>query len=211
MFRLVRFMQELITRLYNAIYRCHNPQVVKFFRTFCKYNDIILPETRICKWYNNNDIPCLIEVGEAIQANRNFKFQFMPPLPVELNQVLNNIHLPDRCIPNLQRLLLLFPSYLEKYFQLQDTLLQQSNILDQPVGYFLAICSAAELGCIYTMKRFIKRFLQIGGSRDWLKGSIPNKIKKVLPLGHQLAYCPYEIGKEDLAPLLIGGDCWSVH
>jgi hypothetical protein len=89
----------------------------------------------------------------------------------------------------------MFPGFLEKYVQLQDLLLEQSSTLDQPVCYFLAICSAAQLGCIYTLKRYMKRFLEIGGNGDWLHGQIPQKIRNILPLGQILAYCAYELTK----------------
>jgi|JI6StandDraft_1071083.scaffolds.fasta_scaffold03881_11 hypothetical protein len=108
-----------------------------------------------------------------------------------MHQVLNDTYLLNGCIPNLEQLLLLFPSFLELYLQLQDVLLEQAGTLDQPVGYFLAICSAAQLGSLYTFKRYMKRFLEIGGNVDWLKGNYPTKIRAILPLGHLLAYSPY--------------------
>lgn len=83
--------------------------------------------------------------------------------------------------------------------------------MDQPTSYFLAVCGAAQYGCVYMMKRFVKRFREIGGNVEWLEGKFPKKIGRVLGLGHMLAYCPYEIKTGDIEMLLKGGDCWSIQ
>lgn len=149
-------------------------------------------------------------MGQALEEGRPFKFLFVPPVPASLHQILNDTYLLNGCIPNLEHLLLLFPEFLELYFQLQDVLLEQSNTLDQPVGYFLAVCSAAQLGSVYTVKRYMKRFLEIGGDIEWLQGKLPTKLRNMLGLGHLLAFSPYEINKEHLQPLLEGTDAWTL-
>lgn len=197
-------MDELAARLYNSTHRCHNAQVVEFFRRFCGIKKILLEELPVCKWHPPESIPSLLEVGRALEENRHFKFTFIPPVPETMHQTLNDIFLLNGCIPNLERLLLLFPTYLELYFQLNDILLEQTTALDQATGYFLAVCSAAQLGCIYMFKRYRKRFLEIGGSEEWLHGDYPSKIRNILPLGHLLAYSPYEVTKEQLQSLMEG-------
>lgn len=104
----------------------------------------------------------------------------------------------------------MFPNYLALYFMLQDTLLEQSSLLDQPLCYFLAICAASHLGSLYSINRFTKRFLEIGGNIDWLEGKIPPKITNILWLSHTLAYCPYEVRKEQILQLINGSDAWSL-
>jgi hypothetical protein len=60
------------------------------------------------------------------------------------------------------------------------------------------------------LKRLIKRFIDIGGDYQWLEGRYPLKIKKILPIGHKLAYSPWDVAKNDFKSIMGGDkDSWT--
>lgn len=93
-------MQYLFTRLYNAIYRCHNRTVVTFFKNFCKNKQIHLHEVPISKWFPNSRLAPLVDIGDALLECKPLPPPVVPPVPENLNEILNNTYLLNGWIPN---------------------------------------------------------------------------------------------------------------
>lgn len=111
-------------------------------------------------------------------------------------------------MPNLERFLLYYPSYLEKHLQVEKELFASSKI-DSHIAYFLALAAAAEMGSAYVMARMVRKFLRAGGDLEWLReGSFPAKYRMILPLNRLMGRAPWEIDDQLLEGILENG---AVH
>jgi hypothetical protein len=66
--------------------------------------------------------------------------------------------------------------------------------MDAKITNFLALVAAAEMGSVYMMARYLKRYFKSGGELDWLtKGVYPKKLKPILKLNRIMSHSTWEI------------------
>jgi hypothetical protein len=126
----------------------------------------------------------------------NFNHLHIPPIPKNFNDLLNKVFEKYGYIPNYERFLLFFPTYLETHMMVEKQLFESDKI-DSKIAYFLGIVAAAELGSVYIMARMLKRFLKEGGLMEWvLEGKFPQKYKLIFTLNRYMARAPWEVTPE---------------
>lgn len=118
-------------------------------------------------------------------------------------------------IPKAEQILLWYPDYLIRFFELQRIIMTEDGPLPIDQRYFLALMSASCYACEYLYNLLYEGFIEAGGDESWLDANspkLPNKIKRVVETCYDLAYQPWMFLKEkhgQLAALLKGQDAWS--
>ena len=180
--------------LTNYCYRCHIKEITQAYNQFKDHHHPELQNPKISNLYQNQAFVDLVELSKK-NNGPNFEVNtlYIPPVPKNLNEILNTVFTKYGYIPNYERFLLFFPTYLEKHLMVEDQLFESDKI-NRLVAYFLAILAAAELGSVYVMARMLKRFLKEGGEMQWiLQGKYPPKYKLILGLNRYMARAPWEI------------------
>lgn len=115
---------------------------------------------------------------------------------------LDNVFNAYGYIPNLERFLLRFPTYLEKHL-LAETDLLEGERLDQKITYFIAFVTAAEKGSVYMMARYLKKYFRSGGDLEWIsQGKYPKKLESILVLVHKMSHSVWEINHSTITDIL---------
>jgi hypothetical protein len=118
------------------------------------------------------------------------------PFPKNLSSILDALFERYGYVPNLERLLLFYPAYLEKHRVVEADLFESGKV-ESKSAYFVALCAAAEMGSVYMMARYIRHYLRTGGSKDWFKPEhFPPKFQLLGPLNRMMARSPWDITPE---------------
>jgi hypothetical protein len=124
------------------------------------------------------------------------------PVPLTLTKRLDAIFNAYGYIPNLERFLLYYPTYLEKHLIVEADLFESGKVEPQS-AYFVALTAAAEIGSVYMMNRFLKQFLKYGGQTKWFTThSYPQKLGMLSRLNRLMARAPWEINPEIIEDIL---------
>lgn len=84
----------------------------------------------------------------------------MKPVPEKFHDVLASIEAMNGMVPNLETLLMHFPSYLKDSHLLTHLLIESShNPLEPTTLSMLAVMAVSTYGCMYLFRRFAKLFL----------------------------------------------------
>ena len=119
-----------------------------------------------------------------------------------LLNTLDNVFNAFGYVPNLERFLIRFPTYLEKHLLTESELLEGEK-LDLKVAYFIAFVTAAEKGSVYMMARYLKKYFRSGGALEWIsEGRYPKKLRPILRLVHKMSDSVWEISHNMIIDIL---------
>ncbi len=171
--------------LTNYCYRCHDPSLAEAYNRFRMSQHIEIQEPKISKFYCNEAFFDLNVLSSLF--DQKLGDHIMPPVPKDIKHILDSLFTTFGYVPNLERFLLFFPTYLEKKWVLQQKLFEEGTI-DRKIAFFLAFSGATELGCTYLMTRYFRLFKQAGGNPSWItEGSFPPKYKVLIQLNKKMA------------------------
>lgn len=144
--------------------------------------------------------------GEKTQSAK----YILPPIPKELKNILDGLFKMYGYIPNLERFLLFFPTYLQKVIEVEKNLFEEGPI-GSDAAYFIAFCGAAELGCTYMMARYYILFQKAGGDLEWINnGEAPAKYKSIFSLNELMGRAVWQINESVVENLFANGEAgWT--
>jgi len=178
-----------------------------------------IDKPRYSMYFANKDIPSLRAICKALEENH-------PAIPgvlimkntsnQELFDTLKSIYNFYRGrIPRAEQLLLYYPDYLTRFFELQRVIMTEDGPLPLDQRYFLALLSVSCYGCDYLYNLLIEGYVEAGGDETWLDANsttLPAKLKRLIDTNYDLAYQPWTFLKEkqhQFAGLLKEPDAWS--
>ena len=172
------------------------------------------PKPFLSAFSEDNKNPDLTDFDVLFQENLekktfgNFFDEFVTKY--EFNKELSKKVLNDLCdkrniLTKLDRLLLMFPEYLEIITKTFDDLLfDKGNNMKQYEKYYLAIMGAASVNCEFLIKDLIKNFLLNCGDENWIIQGLngaPEELRNFCKIFNVLAYQPWKLKLNHLLEL----------
>lgn len=115
----------------------------------------------------------------------------------KLNTLLNDIfHFNFGKFPNLEKILLWFPDYLQRFYNTYNSLMYGDGPLPIHLRFYIAIMAAASHNSDYLINRLALHFIRSGGDVVWLqKGTkiIPQKLRNLSEIIKIMGYTPWKI------------------
>jgi hypothetical protein len=196
------YSKDLHSRqLLNYCFRCHEPTITAAYAQFKDEYHPDIKEPSISAFFSNDSFLEPKQVGNSLAQQSEYPRLHIGPVPKSLGSILDGIFQAHGCIPNLERFLLFYPSYLEKHILLQRKLFEGDKI-DRELAFFLAFCGAAEMSCVYMMVRYYNHFKAAGGDLRWIsEAKYPSKYRAILELNRILAKAVWEISEDFMIEL----------
>jgi hypothetical protein len=89
-----------------------------------------------------------------------------------LTELIEKMFLWKGRFPNHERVLCLFPFYMQTYHDLTYELLVEKEVLPVPFKYFLAIMAVSCYNCEYLRNLMEEQFILMGGDPAWVEVGI---------------------------------------
>lgn len=168
--------------LYNEVKaKCHPTLEPPKFSTHYS-NDSFVKIERVFDWIENGgDYPSLEKAGHK-----------------EIPKILKYLSSEYSYVPNLERQLLYYPTYLAKLEQEREILFNGTNVNLQH-AYFCAVVIALEAACPYIAGRYANKFILKGGNINWFKSidNQPPEIKPLRPIFRKIVRDPWNLIEDD--------------
>jgi hypothetical protein len=147
-----------------------------------------------------------------ISKDRLVRFGEESPLA---RRVMESGFISNGRFSNVFRLMIYFPSFLERFFATFNRTMRLPGPLPRHWRNYIAIMGACQHKCQYLVSLQRQEFLQNGGDPNWLQGlqMAPQKLQALAQLNTLLAHQPWRVTKEHISTLIRGpggGDSnWS--
>ena len=119
----------------------------------------------------------------------------------EARKLLKTIICEKNRILLYEKLLLLFPDYLDINMKMINIIMNESGFISIPQRYYLAIMAVSTVKCEYMLRTLEEIFLSVGGDEKWLVNglnSVPEKIKRIAKINNILAHQPWKLQTSDI-------------
>eukprot|EP00039_Didymoeca_costata_P025670 m.14091 g.14091 ORF g.14091 m.14091 type:complete len:576 (+) comp4985_c0_seq1:367-2094(+) len=120
----------------------------------------------------------------------------------------------DGRVSHFTQILAMHPEYLTPLRESHNFMLWGPGSLPLPERHMIAIMASSSHNCKYLMDIHTRHFLDLGGDAKWLESSehLPRKYQLLLGLNATLAYQPWLLQVEHIAPLVkSGADNFSLN
>lgn len=120
---------------------------------------------------------------------------------VDLKELLTKIFLTNGRLMHHERVLCVFPDYLQMHFNLLNDLMNGSNVLPITHRYYLSIMAVSCYNCEYLLKIQEEQFVMNGGNIQWLQNglkSVDPKLRHIAELNELLAHRCWAINADHI-------------
>ena len=129
--------------------------------------------------------------------NYNYPSLTQTAIPQQILSALDSVYHEFNYVPNLERFLLFYPDYLDRFSKYRHSLFHPQTV-DTRAAYFLVIMVALEFGCVYMLSRASTAFAIHKGPRDWvLKDECPSYLRTLFPYIRKACKAPWSLCLDD--------------